>query len=99
MARSPAGLALSAVVGFQEESRGASSEAAASEKDVAKVKVEDMGLSARVTSALVEAGIKTAAGLARKSAASLNEIDGIGDKAVTEITEALAIYGLSLKGE
>ena len=90
---------LSAVVGFQEESRGASSEAAASEKDVAKVKVEDMGLSARVTSALVEAGIKTAAGLARKSAASLNEIDGIGDKAVTEITEALAIYGLSLKGE
>lgn len=89
---------LSAVVGFQEETRGASEEASA-EKDSAKVKVEDMGLSARVTSALVDAGIKTAAGLARKTAASLNEIDGIGDKAIAEITDALAVHGLSLKGE
>lgn len=91
---------LSAVVGFQEETRGASDAASASsEKDPAKIKVEDMGLPARVASALEEAGIKTAAGLARKTAESLNELDGIGDKAVAEISDALAVYGLSLKGE
>jgi DNA-directed RNA polymerase alpha subunit len=67
--------------------------------DPAKVKVADLSLSARVISSLEEAGIKSAAGLARKSADALKELDGIGDKAVEEISEALAAIGLSLKGE
>jgi DNA-directed RNA polymerase subunit alpha len=97
---------LKAVVGFQEEAMVSS---AASEdmiiggdapaKDSAKVKVSELGLSSRVTSALEDAGIKSAAGLARKTAAALKELDGIGDKAVTEIEEALGQIGLSLKGE
>jgi len=89
---------LSAVVGFQEESRGAE-ESASSTKDAAKVKVEDMGLSTRTATALTEAGIKTAAGLSKKSAESLKELDGVGDKAIEEIAVALATLGLALKGE
>jgi DNA-directed RNA polymerase alpha subunit len=58
-----------------------------------------MGLSPRISGALADAGIKTAAGLTRKTASALKELDGIGDKAVTEIEEALNAVGLSLKGE
>ncbi len=64
-----------------------------------KVKVSELGLSVRVTSSLEEAGIKTAAGLTRKSADTLKELDGIGDKAIEEISKALASLGLTLKGE
>jgi DNA-directed RNA polymerase subunit alpha len=97
---------LKAVVGFQEEAMVSS---AASEdmiiggeapaKDASKLKVSDLGLSSRVASALEDAGIKSAAGLARKTASALKELDGIGDKAVTEIEDALGQVGLSLKGE
>lgn len=93
---------LSAVVGFQEESRGESMNGgmeASADKDTSKVKVADLGLSTRVTTSLEEAGIKSAAGLARKTADSLKELDGIGDKAIDEIEAALKKIGLSLKGE
>ncbi len=96
---------LKAIIGFQEESAigngggKASSEADDSSFDAGKVKVADLGLSARVTSALEDAGIKTAAGLARKSAGALKELDGIGDKAVDEIAKALAGMGLTLKAD
>ncbi len=91
---------LKAVVGFQEETEEEEAMGAAAEKkDSSKVKVADLGLSARIVSALEEAGIKSGAGLARKTASSLKELDGIGDKAVEEISEALAGYGLTLKGE
>jgi len=103
---------LKAVIGFQEPSSAETEgnlsvdrpgaeggEEAAGGQDAAKVKVEDMGLPTRVASALTDAGVKSAAGLARKSANSLKEIDGIGDKAVEEISEALAKHGLTLKGE
>lgn len=91
---------LKAVVGFQEETEeDESSEGASEKKESSKVKVADLGLSARIVSALEEAGIKSGAGLARKTASSLKELDGIGDKAVEEISEALAGHGLTLKGE
>ncbi|MBY0110474.1 DNA-directed RNA polymerase subunit alpha [Patescibacteria group bacterium] len=92
---------LKAVIGFQEETEDedvpmmGSSE----KKDASKLKVADLGLSTRIVSSLEDAGIKSAAGLARKTASSLKELDGIGDKAVTEIEEALSLVGLSLKGE
>ena len=66
-------------------------------KDAAKMKLEDLELSSRTTTALSEAGIRSVAGLTRKTAASLKELDGVGDKAITEITEALSNLGLSLK--
>jgi len=97
---------LKAIVGFQEgredEALASSSAASADDesgKDSAKIKVEDLGLPARTASALTDAGIKTAAGLTRKSASALKELDGIGDKAVADIENALASIGLSLKGE
>lgn len=96
---------LKAVVGFQEgreEESASSVSAGAGEdagKDSSKVKVEDMGLPARIASALSDAGIKSAAGLTRKTASALKELDGIGDKAVEDIENALGSIGLSLKGE
>jgi DNA-directed RNA polymerase subunit alpha len=102
---------LKAIVGFQEgreeEEEAAAPVAAASapasfdesSKDASKTKVEDLGLTSRISGALVDAGIKTAAGLTRKTATALKEVDGIGDKAVEEIENALGSLGLSLKGE
>lgn len=102
---------LKAVVGFQEGREEEVSSAPASStsdtasgaedgaKDAGKAKVEDLGLPARTTVALSEAGIKTAAGLTRKTASALKELEGIGDKAVEDIENALGSIGLSLKGE
>jgi DNA-directed RNA polymerase subunit alpha len=101
---------LKAVIGFQEnvapiievmESKSSSAKVTkdAVSADAAKVKVADLGLPARVTSALEEAGIKSAAGLARKTASALKELDGIGEKAIAEISEALSGLGLTLKSE
>lgn len=94
---------LKAVVGFQEEAEPMMSSSSVSEtastKDGAKVKVEELGLSPRITAALEGASIKTAAGLARKTPSALKELDGVGDKAVEEIEEALGALGLTLKGE
>ena len=93
---------LKAVIGFQESAPAAenvSSDGEGSAIDAAKVKIADLELSARVASALEDAGIKSAAGLARKSASALLELDGIGDKAVEEISLALARFGLTLKSD
>lgn len=95
---------LKSVVGFQEEEVGSSSShessskaSAAKETDTSKMKIEDLGLSTRTSSALTDNGIKTIAGLVRKTADSLKELDGVGDKAIEEITSALSDHGLSLK--
>ena len=96
---------LKAVIGFQEpsqteaESGAKASDESGNGQDATKVKVEDMGLPTRVASALMDAGVKSAAGLARKSANSLKEIDGIGDKAIEEISAAIAKHGLALKSD
>jgi DNA-directed RNA polymerase subunit alpha len=94
---------LKAVIGFQEfvENVGTSSSTKSTEgaSDATKVKITDLGLSARIASALEGAGIKSAAGLARKTATALGELDGIGEKAIEEISGALAGCGLTLKSE
>lgn len=95
---------LKAVVGFQEEVEvaGADEDEATSPvvgKDPSKMKIDDLGLSTRTASALTEGGVKSVAGLLRKSASSLKELDGVGDKAVTEIVEALDKLGLELKAD
>jgi len=97
---------LSAIIGFQESVVESASEKSPLDSargeasvgtDASKIKVGDLGLSTRIVSALEDAGIKSAAGLARKTATVLLELDGIGEKAVGEIREALATHGLSLK--
>ncbi len=98
---------LRAIIGFQENAPTSTSFALSTDEkksitessDASKVKVSDLGLSARITSALEDAGIKSAAGAARKTASALKEIDGIGDKAIGEISKALAEHGLTLKSE
>ncbi|HVB20120.1 MAG TPA: DNA-directed RNA polymerase subunit alpha C-terminal domain-containing protein, partial [Candidatus Paceibacterota bacterium] len=94
---------LKAVIGFQENeapiSERPSSKVSAGSTDAAKVKITDLGLSQRIVISLEGASIKSAAGLARKTASALKELDGIGEKAVEEISEALAGYGLTLKAE
>jgi DNA-directed RNA polymerase subunit alpha len=96
---------LKSVVGFQEgiEEEVSSSSAASadsdSSKDASKTKVEDLGLSTRTASALTDAGIKTVAGLVKKTGSAIKDLEGIGDKAVSEIEDALAAHGVSLKAE
>jgi len=97
---------LKAVIGFQENSAPVETvegKKVAKESsfatDAAKIKLTELDLPARVASALEDSGIKSAAGLARKTATTLKELDGIGEKAIEEISEALAGYGLTLKGE
>ena len=91
---------LSAIIGFQESSAPSSAkdtEGDALTTSASKIKVADLELPARIISALEDAGIKSAAGLVRKTASSLLALDGIGEKAVGEISEALAAHGLTLK--
>ena len=95
---------LKAIVGFQEEPSqdgGGESEVGEQDgearKDGTKMKIEELGLSARVTNALTRAGIRSVAGLARKSEDDLTEVEGMGAKGITEIKDALSKIGFSLK--
>ena len=94
---------LKSVIGFQEEVEptvsGADEPKTSAAKDPAKLKLDELGLPARIVTALEEGGVKTVGGLVRKSASALKELDGVGDKAVTEIAEALDRLGLELKPE
>ena len=93
---------LKAVIGFQESDTPSSAKATEGDAlgtSASKVKIADLELSARITSALEDAGIKSAAGLAKKTASALKELDGIGEKAIEEISVALAGHGLTLKSD
>lgn len=65
--------------------------------DASKTKVADMDLSGRTANSLIDAGIKTAGALSKKTEGKLREIEGIGDKGIEEIRKALEGLGLSLK--
>lgn len=65
--------------------------------EASKTKVEDLKLSTRTVNSLIEGGIRTAGGLAKKSEAALREIEGMGEKGIGEVKKALKKLGLSLK--
>lgn len=101
---------LKAIVGFKEDmeeelpkmGEGTAPEVAAEEDDgdkgdVLKTRVEDLELSARTVRALAGAGIRTVGGLARKKKDDLGEVDGLGDKGIAEIEQALSNFGIALK--
>lgn len=96
---------LQSIVGFRElsvekEVTETVSEAAAEEEgasDPTKMKIEELNLSTRTENALVVASIRSVGGLVRKSEEDLLALDGLGEKAVTEIKKALQNLGLSLK--
>ncbi len=91
---------LQAIVGFRESltsSTVSNTEEDQEGVDLTKVKIEDLDISKRSQNALIEAGIKSVAGLVRKNEQDLLEIDGIAEKGVEEIKLALAKLSVSLK--
>lgn len=100
---------LKAVVGFREDevefsatetpaSRSTPETAGAGETVTAtKTPIEDLDLSPRVLKALSGEGVRTVAGLTRKSEADLRAVDGLGEKAIEDIKEALGKLGVQLK--
>lgn len=79
-----------------------SSETAAEEEkkeDAGKIKVSDLDLSSRVKTALEDSGIKTVAGLVKKTESAILDIEGMGEKGVSEIKSILKDLGVSLKEE
>ena len=65
-----------------------------SEEDVTKLLVEDMKLTGRTLNALLSNGIKTVGGIVRKSEKSLSELEGMGDKAMSEIKRKIKKFDL-----
>lgn len=74
-------------------------EGSAEESDVTKLVVEDLKLTGRTLNALLNNGIKTVGGIIRKSEKSLTELEGMGDKAISEIKRKLKKLGLELKSD
>jgi len=65
--------------------------------DVLKTRTDSLDLSTRTFNALTSANIRTLGGLARKKREDLLEIEGIGEKGITEIKKVLNKFGLNLK--
>jgi DNA-directed RNA polymerase subunit alpha len=65
--------------------------------DVLKTRIDSLDLSTRTLNALNGANIRTLGGLARKKREDLLEVEGIGEKGITEIKKVLTKFGLTLK--
>ncbi|HAS80493.1 MAG: DNA-directed RNA polymerase subunit alpha [Candidatus Nomurabacteria bacterium GW2011_GWE1_32_28] len=65
--------------------------------DVLKTRIDSLDLSTRTLNALNTANIRTLGGLARKKREDLLEVEGIGEKGITEIKKILSKFGLNLK--
>jgi len=72
-------------------------EESAKDQDFLKTRIEDADLPSRVIGLLSQAGIRTVGGLARKKESDIEEIAGLGAKAVEEIKEYLEKNNLKLK--
>ena len=93
---------LKAVVGFKEDevpTTEAENNELAEEtrEDVMKTRIDSLELSTRTANALTSAGIRTVGGLVRKTAEDILAIEGVGEKAVEEVREALSHLGVGLK--
>jgi len=65
--------------------------------DVLKTRTDSLDLSTRTLNSLTAANIRTLGGLARKKREDLLEVEGIGEKGISEIKKVLAKFGLNLK--
>lgn len=96
---------LKAIIGFKEEEimtpessvKPEGSQKIDVDEDALKTRIETLNLSARTLNALSNANIRTVGGLARKKEKDILEIEGLGQKAVTEIKEVLETFGITLK--
>ena len=78
-------------VGKKEEEKGSDF------ADVLKTRTDSLDLSTRTLNALTSANIRTLGGLARKKREDLLEVEGIGEKGISEIKKVLGKFGLNLK--
>jgi len=62
-----------------------------------KMKIESLDFSTRTQNAIVDAGVRTLGGLARKKQQDLLSIEGLGEKGLQEIKRVLGNYGIVLK--
>lgn len=85
--------------GEEKAEKSEKTEASSEETDVTKLLVEDLKLTGRTLNALLNNSIKTVGGIVRKSEKSLSELEGMGDKAISEIKRKIKKLGLELKGE
>ena len=100
---------LKAIVGFEEEEEEKdeelkieeqvqkSEEIEVPDEDVLKIRVEELNLSGRTLNALIAAGIRTVGGLVKKSVDDLLSLDGVGNKTIDDIKNALDRLTLNLK--
>lgn len=65
--------------------------------DTMKTRIDTLDFSSRTVNALMNAGIRTLGGLARKKEEDLLEIEGMGEKGIQEIKKIIAEYGIVLK--
>ena len=81
----------------KEEAKESEPEKSADVADTLKTRIDTMDFSTRTLNALTEANIRTLGGLARKRREDLLEIEGIGEKGISEIKKTLTKFGLNLK--
>ena len=65
--------------------------------DILKTRTDSLDLSTRTLNALTAANIRTLGGLARKKREDLLEVEGIGEKGISEIKKVLSSFSLNLK--
>lgn len=82
-----------------EEAEGVEKVEEFGEKDVSKTAVEELKLTGRTLNALLNNSIRTVGGIVEKSEKGLAELDGMGDKGVSEIKRKIKKLGLELKSE
>ena len=88
-------------VAKKAESAEKSEEATSSEggefTDTLKTRIDTLDFSTRTLNSLMAANIRTVGGIARKRKEDLLDIEGIGEKGITEIKKVLSNYGITLK--
>jgi len=72
-------------------------EAKVEEADVTKRAIEELKFTGRTLNALLKNNIKTVGGIIKKSEKELSELEGMGDKAVSEIKRKIKKLGFELK--
>ncbi|MEK7453082.1 MAG: DNA-directed RNA polymerase subunit alpha [Patescibacteria group bacterium] len=68
-----------------------------SKNDPTKMKVSELDLSTRTISALEDSSIKSVSGLIKKTESAILDLDGMGEKGLSEIKKALKDLDLELK--
>ncbi len=67
--------------------------------DTLKTRIDKLQVPTRIQNVLNQANIRTIGGLVRKTEADLLEIEGLGQKGINEIKDALKAFDITLKSE